>query len=501
MHKNNLLKLQKQIFQKLEIHKFNNSHKIKICLFALFLIILIIFYFLRKSFIKSNSKNIIENYDHWDLNINNQNWNKKWRGPYVAYNNPYYQDIPRSSVNDPNLPEYILQIFKEPLLKKTLKSIKNTSNKNISTNNIKFHYVNISPIELYKLNKASWFDRSYEYQVYNPQHLEKNLTDFITIKSCIDDINIILNDFIKKFNKIFTSDKSEIPIKKFYSESTDFDIIKYKIHYIKQSKSTNDNCNINYGIIFVIVRNRSITGPAIFMDVIKTNTNQLIYKDFDIIGYYNTDQLYLFPGLDKNSLYYNLNPVFRREIYDQANWYNNIPRLARNQRYNWGNVLKNQYTCFNNDPKYYHLTNGTNQQIQTYVYNQGNCEATTDVVGLKKCKGIWQRPCIDNSECKYYQSNKNYKNNHGKCNTSTGYCEFPRGMKSLGYSSHQPNSKISRPLCYNCKSVNKSGQRKIITALSNCCEDQKDKNKYPYLNGPDYAFPNDEMSRLKTMNN
>ena len=29
-----------------------------------------------------------------------------------------------------------------------------------------------------------------------------------------------------------------------------------------------------------------------------------------------------------------------------------------------------------------------------------------------------------------------------------------------------------------------------------CCDDQKDKKLYPYLNGPDYAFENDFQDRI-----
>ena len=50
----------------------------------------------------------------------------------------------------------------------------------------------------------------------------------------------------------------------------------------------------------------------------------------------------------------------------------------------------------------------------------------------------------------------------------------------------------NKPMCYNCKKIDCSG-----LDCNKCCEDQKDRDKYPNLNGPDYAFPNDFNQRMK----
>ena len=44
-------------------------------------------------------------------------------------------------------------------------------------------------------------------------------------------------------------------------------------------------------------------------------------------------------------------------------------------------------------------------------------------------------------------------------------------------------SKSYKPYCYNC------------TDKNNCCEKQQNKNKYPKLKSPDYAFANDIILR------
>ena len=47
-------------------------------------------------------------------------------------------------------------------------------------------------------------------------------------------------------------------------------------------------------------------------------------------------------------------------------------------------------------------------------------------------------------------------------------------------------------MCYNCNSK----EWKINTDLNDCCDEQKKKDKYPFLKGPDYAFKNDLIKRF-----
>ena len=63
-------------------------------------------------------------------------------------------------------------------------------------------------------------------------------------------------------------------------------------------------------------------------------------------------------------------------------------------------------------------------------------------------------------------------------------------MKELGYRYFSPSNNY-RPMCYNCKSK----EWNISTPLDTCCDEQYDKEKYPFLNGPDYAYENDYKER------
>jgi hypothetical protein len=94
--------------------------------------------------------------------------------------------------------------------------------------------------------------------------------------------------------------------------------------------------------------------------------------------------------------------------------------------------------------------------------------------GVKKAKNIWDKPCISNKECPYYEANKNYKNKRGGC--IRGYCEMPLGIQRKGFTLYK---KSSKPICHGCNLVN-----------TNCCSKKKG------MASPDYVFLGDENSRI-----
>jgi hypothetical protein len=98
--------------------------------------------------------------------------------------------------------------------------------------------------------------------------------------------------------------------------------------------------------------------------------------------------------------------------------------------------------------------------------------------------GIWDAPCQVNSDCPFYQANKNYPNEFGKCIKDTGKCEMPMGVIPLGFTKY---GKIE-PICYNCD-VNSTDSR--------CCGKQFDdiKSGKAKYNSPDYVFKDDEHKR------
>ena len=101
------------------------------------------------------------------------------------------------------------------------------------------------------------------------------------------------------------------------------------------------------------------------------------------------------------------------------------------------------------------------------------CESTRDTTGNPKRGGgkadVWDKPCVRDTECPFYQKNTNYKNYRGGCNN--GYCELPLGVKQVAFRFFE-----GEPFCHGCPVENPS-----------CCDTQK---------SPDYAFSLDEYERL-----
>lgn len=143
--------------------------------------------------------------------------------------------------------------------------------------------------------------------------------------------------------------------------------------------------------------------------------------------------------------------------------------------------------CFKSDGEIYH-------EAQTY----NDCLSYTDSLGRV---GIWDNPCQKDEDCPFYQANKNYPNQRGKC--ENGYCELPLGMKRIGFKHYAKD----KPLCYNChkdQEIMTANGRKIIkkrdcsgVECNKCCHLQPNKNLYPNLNSPDFAFQGDQTDRKK----
>lgn len=499
----------------------------------IFLIIFIIL--LIVLFIVYRNINLVEGYDKWELKIFNQNWNKPWKDVEVGYNNPYPQDIPRSSNNDPNFPNYILEIVKEYSLKEVLSNMLEPQ----------FRINNMRPIDLswdnlFFLNKHTWYNDINELTVDKLQ--------IKTPKSCLIQVNEVLKDFIKEFNRRFNKLKSEKYVREFYGNHP-FKIYKFKLHHISQlllnnnnnNNNNNHNCIYKYGLIVVLLREEGYYGITLYLEYIVVGNDYHLVK-YDLIGYYTTDKLFLPDGVREvgKKKYYEINPLYRltkndktlNEYVNDKNWnyltptYYNVDKILWKQKqYALNNTLHNQHTCFNTEPEYYNPSNtpptmpeSNNPIVMTYVYNKYNCESKYDMYGRRKPKGKWDRPCLTDKECSYYGKNKNYKNKFGKCDKETGFCQFPVGMKNMSFHKYFPYNltekdfqdrtipvslynknqlkKQPEPRCYNCLSVNQTNEWQPITPLDTCCQEQKDKDKYPHLNGPDYAFYGDKSTRL-----
>jgi hypothetical protein len=111
-----------------------------------------------------------------------------------------------------------------------------------------------------------------------------------------------------------------------------------------------------------------------------------------------------------------------------------------------------------------------------------------DQTGCELADGLWEKQCQKNTDCPYYKANKNYPNGFGGCNKSTGYCDFPLGVKPLTY--RKPLDPENAQ-CYNCT----DGILGRAT-IGKCCKNQSDKRVYLNLESPDYAYKDDADTRF-----
>jgi competence protein ComGC len=109
------------------------------------------------------------------------------------------------------------------------------------------------------------------------------------------------------------------------------------------------------------------------------------------------------------------------------------------------------------------------------IHNMYECNSEYNINGTKKTYySLWDKQCSSNDECPFYKANTKYINERGGC--KNGLCEFPLGIKRLGFMQYD-NKGINAPFCYECSN----------TRDLDCC------NK---IKNPDYVFANDRQDRL-----
>lgn len=107
-------------------------------------------------------------------------------------------------------------------------------------------------------------------------------------------------------------------------------------------------------------------------------------------------------------------------------------------------------------------------------------------------QGVWDQPVKNSAECPFYRKNLNYPNRLGGKSLQSDQCDMPVGTKTIGYR-YLSNDPIHKPWCYNCK----IGADGMPGSIGPCCDEQYDKDKYPNLVTPDFAFPSDELERMQ----
>lgn len=326
--------------------------------------------------------------------------------------------------------------------------------------------------ELIILNKKTYINR---WEEYNPS--VKMYFSYDEIKSPIEELNKLNLEFKNRCNlkqkDLLTNEQLLL------FGILKFDIFKYKILDIQY---LNNDINLPIYIIEISLYRETDLYLNTFAYVGFIKDGNITICNVKFIGINATSSILQAPGYDKTDI--------KQEIIN--NNFSNSPIIDKNpdsvvaqtKQHLESFKLKNQYACFNvnYDPIY------KNESILRY-YSREMCESLYDPWGKPKDNGVFDKPCEKDEECPFYKINKNYDNEYGKCVNNK--CELPINMENIGYH-YFKKDKNKLPLCYNCKADN----FKPITLLGTCCDEQNDREKYPLLKSPDYAFKDDDITRI-----
>lgn len=288
-----------------------------------------------------------------------------------------------------------------------------------------------------------------------------------------------------KFNKIIIKDINKmmesvsLAIKNFVNKHLQQYYLNYYCNKKKEClcsiintsllKLENKNNDYRISMSCEIYINRKDYSHILFLKA-EIIDNESYINEIKLIGNRFADKIKLLPGYNNNIENVNIYTDMNKVMYNSNNTYlrdSNENIIIKNDKYN-DKLLKKKY--INNDRLY--------SCVGKVAFNKLDCESNQNELSLLDKKGIWDKKCVYNTECPFYQKNKNYPNRRGGC--IKGKCEFPLGLKRKSFTKYD---KKTKPLCYNC-----------IKGY-NCCDDQKNKTVYPNLKTPDYIFKNDFNTR------
>jgi len=407
--------------------------------------------------------------------IYNQNYNKAWKDPPMAYNSPIVQSYGTSFNDMYKMNQYIFNDFKKEQVDEFV-SKSGGLFKVIG----KDYLDDYTPFDLYNINKGTWYNR-YDW---DPDYIlyEKY------VRSDFAEVNTINKFFLHMWNQYwfdFITDyvkRKTILYKPFF-------ILKHRIVSVKSSKEkVGDNPKFRlFETVVIVTRDNGILAFEFFLrGLFKLGDKHYELDKFGIsyIANYSLDKVLLRGNLNKDNTYFNLNPLWANDTSLSSAQARTIYEKDKKKIFEMRNFLDYSHACFT-----YDKSSKNPYSVPIFATDKNDCENAYDIIGYKKPSGVWDRPCQKDAECMFYKENKNYDNTYGRC--INGKCEMPSNMKNLGYH-YYINAKSTKPLCYNCESK----EWLPNTKLGFCCDEQKNnKKKYGFLKSPDYAFEGDSLTR------
>jgi len=455
-------------------------------LFILFFVVIFILFLIgvRKTIIRENFAEKEEvkfklrsgnDFQDTRFQIYNQNSGEPWKELPVESNNPLVQHYGTSYNDMYKMNQYIFNDFEKEELDSFCK--KNSDVFEINNDEYKEDY---TPFDIENINKDTWFNKFN----WDPNYVlyQKNVeSKFGEVNDMTKLFMLLLNRYW--FDFIANNVKRKVVLAKPYF------ILKYRILRILSNNEGEKPKDMVYEVILDTTRDNGYLAYEFYLVgyfELKGDKYEMKKMKIKYIANYSLDQILLRKGLDKNNLHFNLNPLWSNDNSYSSAEAGKLYEEGKKKVLEQKNALANSFVCFAYDKG---SKDPTGQPI--YAVNRNDCENRFTMMGYEKPPGVWDRPCKTDSECMFYKQNGNYENSYGKC--YRGYCELPLNMKPLGYH-YYINEESTKPLCYNCK----SDRWLPNTNIDFCCDDQKDRKKYPFLKGPDYAFKGDGLARYNS---
>jgi hypothetical protein len=389
--------------------------------------------------------------------VDDNNYNSKKDGGIM---NDYDKNITFEKIEYENLENRIISNKQESMTNQEIKDLI-TSNLNYDANtksndNYSIQKKELSIIQIDAILNIVFLNNRYietKELFLNNEEIDNNKYSYYLIK----------NFLLKKISEAADS----AIFKNEYIYSTNFKLINDQIISYKSDYYNNFE---EYEIQMIIYRDNKDINYTIYINILFDNQNIKYYiKKIFIVGV-NIKEKIVFQDLFNNKV-----SNYEKHNYRSKNFKKDEEKIQQ----------------FLEDDKYmrskYKEEDRGHCFFKRNVNNKIFCESVDE-----NGTGVWDKSCNYNEDCPYYKRNRNYPNSRGGC--INGYCEMPINLKRFGYKQIN-DAKVNDIICYNCK--RDENQTCIGLNCNKCCEDQKNKSKYPNLDGPDYAFEKDFSERIK----
>ncbi len=306
-------------------------------------------------------------------------------------------------------------------------------------------------------------------------------------------LKILFYFFIVKLNIEIKKSGYDLP----YNQSTNFFITDYQIIRIQYHKELN---LLKYTFMVEIYRENKHYGFTIYNEMyFRPEKTEIWISKSELMGVVSQDQIVFKDYGTYNFKEKNVNHSFPITLEDDSildNLYQKMLDFDYRED-------KRQTISYSIQQRDFELNNGHKCfKPDGIPYPDAQTSNACLSIDPKVNKtGVWDRQCLKDEECPFFQANKNYPNNFGGC--KKGYCELPIGMNKIGFKHYDK----SKPLCYNCKlkteTITADGYSIINDRECNgiecnkCCDIQHSKSIYPNLKSPDFVFENDQIERTK----